>query len=248
TALSSAKVSISASPYDIVTRPVEQKEIKKWVIYPPFPTHPCIDFVSAQDNKSGIALFSDDLFEYELTSDKSRTLAMTLIRAFELKLPTVSYRWEVRPDQIGSQCLRRYEFRYALHFYRPSQEHLGTVMKTCRSYLTPLRTVQCGPREASLGNPELPESFSFFEIKPADRVFIGAVKKADSSNHLIVRLFNPTDKKVKAQLKFYRPIASAWLTNLEEKNLASLTPRGKNLNFSIAPKKIVTLKLKFSRT
>lgn len=245
---SSTKVSIAGTPYDIVTRPVEQKEIKKWVIFPPFPTHPFIDFVAAHDKKSGIAVFSDDLFEYELTNDKSRTLAMTLIRAFELKLPTVSYRWEVRPDQIGSQCLRQYEFRYAVYFYPPSQQHLGSVLKACRSYLTPLRAVQCGAREPSLGDPELPQSFSFFEVEPADRVFIGAVKKADTSNHLIVRIFNPTDEKVKAQLRFYRPISSAWLTNLEEKNLAPMSPKGKNLSLTIAPKKIVTVKLKFKQT
>lgn len=244
TYLTAAQVSFAGSPYDIVARPIEQVEIRPGVLFPPFPTHPFTDLVFLQNRESGIAFFSDEFSEYEVSADASRTLAVTVIRAFEMKLPTVTNRWETRPDQLGSQCLRPHTFRYALYFYNPQTHHPGNLMRECQRYILQLRAVQCGACEPSLGKPSFPRQFSFLKIKPAELVFLGALKKAEDSNNLIIRLYNPTQRKTTAELQCYRPLAAAWLTNLEEKNLQPLIPKVNKLRFNFPAKKILTIKLK----
>jgi alpha-mannosidase len=41
----------------------------------------------------------------------------------------------------------------------------------------------------------------FMEVSP-DTVILSAIKKGEAGNGLVVRLFNPTEKKVTAKLKF----------------------------------------------
>jgi alpha-mannosidase len=48
---------------------------------------------------------------------------------------------------------------------------------------------------------KLPMNGQFMEVSP-DTVILSAIKKGEAGNGLVVRLFNPTEKKVTAKLKF----------------------------------------------
>ena len=60
-------------------------------------TFPMQRFVDVSDRKGGLAFIADGLREYEVTQDADRAIAVTLMRAYEVSLSTVSCRWDSHP-------------------------------------------------------------------------------------------------------------------------------------------------------
>ena len=85
---------------------------------------------------------------------------------------------------------------------------------------------------------------SLFEIDNANLRF-STLKKAEDRNTFIVRLYNPTDKQQKGNLKFVVPLTSAWRTNLNEEHENEIRLTDKNLVLITAdPQKIITVEIK----
>jgi alpha-mannosidase len=234
TRLPKASHCAAESAFDVVEREIAHSPSSPW--YGSKATFPMQRFVDVSDGRCGLALLNDGLREYEITQDEDRAIAVTLLRAFEVNLSTVSYRWETRPEMNLAQSPGEHEFRYAL-FPHSGDWNVGGVCREAEAFTNALIPAQVGPHDGYL-----PTKRGFLEIEPNNLV-LSAFKRSEDGKGWIVRFYNPTTRPVQARLKVFRKIVSASLVNLEEKEIRQLRPSGSSVALEAAPKKIVTVKL-----
>lgn len=244
TYLIGAKESAAEAPFDVVRRPIERSP-KHPYSQTANPQYPCLRFADISDGSIGLAIITEGIHEYEATDDRSRALALTLLRSFEVTLCTVSYRWERRPDQILSHQLGAHEMRYAIYFHKGDWAD-GRVMQEAEHFSLPLIPTQSG----SLDKPPAPDaalplaSKGFLEINP-DALVLSAFKRAEDSDDLILRLYNPTKRLLKGNVRFFRPVKKALMTNMNEEPQkgGAIKMTGNRIHFDAPAKKIITIKL-----
>lgn len=234
TRLPKASHCAAESAFDVVEREIAHSPSSPW--YGSKATFPMQRFVDVSDGRCGLALLNDGLREYEITQDEDRAIAVTLLRAFEVNLSTVSYRWETRPEMNLAQSPGEHEFRYAL-FPHSGDWNVGGVCREAEAFTNALIPAQVGPHDGYL-----PTKRGFLEIEP-DSLVLSAFKRSEDGKGWIVRFYNPTTRPVQARLKIFKKIVSASLVNLEEKEIRQLRPSGSSVALEAAPKKIVTVKL-----
>ncbi|UCH36284.1 MAG: hypothetical protein JSV65_07995, partial [Armatimonadota bacterium] len=205
------------------------------------PTHPQQRFVDVSDGKVGLAIINDGMREYEVTDTPDRTVAVTLLRAYEVALTTVSWRWERHPEMMLSQSPGEHEFRYRIYPHAGPWSHSDVFEETERLNV-PVELAQTAPHAG-----ELPKEMSLLRLEPAALV-LSAVKRGERSDALVVRAFNPTDHALLGRITLFRPIRAARLTNLNEEPDSELTPEagpagGGAVTFDVGPKKVATVAL-----
>jgi len=202
---------------------------------PQYPNH---RFVDVGDGKMGLALINDGIREYEAKDDEDRTVYLTLLRGYVFRNSPIIDRWDIYPEMLLSQSLGENEWRYAIYPHEGTWEDAGVHCQADAFNLT-LEVGQAGRHEGSL-----PWEMSFFSIEPTE-LAISALKKCEDRNTVIVRIFNPMGRDVKARVTTYKPIKAAWLTNMNEERRENLGPVGSKVAFAVAGKKIRTLELEF---
>jgi len=223
------------SALDVVEREIERGPDSPWV--GPWNTcSPQQRFVDVSDGGFGLAILNEGLREYEVSEDSSRTIFLTLMRAYEVALSTVAWKWERHPEMGLSQCPGLHEFRYAI------MPHSGTwkdarVGVEAEKLNLPMLAAQVGKH----GGP-LPRRLGLLEISP-ETVMLSAVKRAEDGEGLIIRIFNPSSDSLEAELKLPYRLKSAWMTDLEEKPLKEISRSANAVRVGLAPKKVVTLKV-----
>jgi alpha-mannosidase len=92
------------------------------------------------------------------------------------------------------------------------------------------------------GSGTLPPRHGFVAVAPDD-VELSAVKRAESGEELLVRIYNPTEAALPARVRVAFDVASARLVTLEETPLAdgALTIADGAVAFELAAKKIATV-------
>src|SRR5690606_3491619 len=131
--------------------------------------------------------------EYEAKEDHERTLALTLIRSFEIALCTVSYRWERLPEMDGSQSLGPHVFQYALYPHEGNWEK-GEIAQAAERFTLPVLPAQSAParntgmttvKSGKKNSKEvsLPLDCGLLEVEPAS-VMLSGIKKAESGRAL----------------------------------------------------------------
>jgi len=221
--------------FDVVEREIDRPPASPWYGQTN-PTYPQHRFVDVTDGKIGLAILNDGLREYEVTDNKERTIAVTLMRAFEVALSTVSWRWERHPEMRLSQSPGEHEFRYAIYPHVGNWRD-GAVFEQAERWTVPIEVAQVGPHPG-----DLPKSLSFLQIEPSSLV-LSALKRGERSDELVVRLFNPSAKRVRGAIRCFKEIQSARLLNLNEEPTKDLQPEGRSLAISIPKKKILTIGL-----
>jgi len=91
---------------------------------------------------------------------------------------------------------------------------------------------------------DLPAEFSFFELKPSNLI-LSALKKAEQGDDVILRFFETVGETTRAELKVFKPIKQAWVTDLLEREEKELEAGSDTLELEVKPFEIVTLKLRF---
>lgn len=193
-------------------------------------------FVDVSDGETGLAFMSAGLREYEVTQDEDRSIAVTLLRAYEINLATVSCRWETHPEMKLSQGPGLYEFSYRIYPHAGMYAE-GGVLTEAENHVTPPEVVQAG-----VGRGILPSRHGFLNVEPAV-LQVTAVKQAETGSGWVVRLYNPTPESVNGALQVPAAIVRAGLLTLEEKTAGPLSLEKGNVFFEIGPKKIVTVLL-----
>jgi alpha-mannosidase len=246
-----ADESAAGGHFDVVTRPIEPPDAEGWA-QPPVPTRHQRGFVDLSDGRTGLAVFSRGLPEYEVVGSSSglKTIAVTLLRCVDaisrgdmLSRPSHAGTPSLAPE---AQCQGRHEFEYAI---RPHAGDWTSVYRDAVTYQVPLYLrrgdetegylpdevweesspdVLQGPvtlKVPQLGG-DLPGELSFLSLTP-DTLVLSAIKRsellgADGKHALIVRFYNPTPRSAETMLRTFCPIRSAALVNLNEEFMADL--------------------------
>ncbi|MFV2070858.1 MAG: glycoside hydrolase family 38 C-terminal domain-containing protein, partial [Pirellulales bacterium] len=249
--------SAAEEPFDVVLRPIDRGPDSPWQ-GTWNPTHPFQRFVDVSDGKVGLALLGAGLREYEVTEDASRTLGLTLLRAFEVALTTVAWRWERHPEMKGSQVFGEHTFRYFLYPHAGDWDQ-GQVAPQADRFLVPLEPVQTGCHAGTL-----PQSLSFMELEPAE-LLVSCIKRAEQcrtergnperghpenterSQTLVLRLYNPSARDIEGSLTLFKAPCSARYLSLNEEPTGDPDPKmtGNRIALSVGAKKIITLEIVF---
>ena len=182
-------------------------------------TYPHHAFVDVNDGARGLAILSRGLTEYEvMPGTEGVTIALTLLR---------SVGWLSRSDlqtRYGhagpglptpdAQCLGTHVFEYAI------LPHAGTwftsdVQHEADRYAAPTVSTLVHSENGSL-----PGELGFITVEPSDLV-MSALKKAESEDALILRLFNATANTVQAKVRLNYAFKEARLVNLAEDDIES---------------------------
>ena len=238
TGLAQAQSCHAESAFDVVERPIEPGPESPWHGIGPR-TFPMQRFLDVSDGRVGLAILNEGLREYEVSRDPERAIAVTLLRAFEVSICTSAAGWEVFPDMKLSQCPGRHEFRYDIYPHEGCWDEAAALQEVER-LTVPLATAQAGPHKG-----DLPKRLSFFEVTPLDLV-TSALKRSEDGKALILRLYNPTKKRIEGAVKCFLRIHSAELVTLEEKPIRTLKANGVSVRLRVDSRKIVTLRLSLS--
>ncbi|MCK5456946.1 MAG: hypothetical protein KAI45_07440, partial [Melioribacteraceae bacterium] len=234
-----SKYAYAEEPFDVIEREIDRDKNSPWA-NTWNPTHPHQRFIDVSDGKIGFAVINDGLREYEVTDNKSRTIGIILLRAFEIALATVAWKWERHPQMKGSQSLGDHEFNYFIYPHQGDWDE-GGVMQQADFFNVPLDVAQAGPYKGSL-----PKSFSFVELI-GKGLMLSSIKKAEDSDGVVVRIYNPTKRTINGELKLFKDPSEANLMNLNEEILdgAKLKLEKNKIIFEADAKKIITIEIKF---
>ncbi|KAA3618927.1 MAG: hypothetical protein DWQ05_06055 [Calditrichaeota bacterium] len=239
TGLESAKTCHVETAFDVVEREVVMPPDSPW-FGGENATFPMQRFVDVHDEENGLAIINNGLLEYQVTDDSERTIALTLLRAYEVNLTTVSWRWESHPEMKGSQCLGFHEFAYNIYPHAKSWSEVKVVQQA-EKLSVPLLPVQSGTGTAGTLSP----NFSFLKIAPAELI-LSALKQAEDGEGIVIRIFNPTEKDCAGKIRLFKEPIAAEIVNLEETFQAVLPVKNNIISVPCAAKKIVTVKFKIS--
>ncbi len=266
----------------IIPRQIELPSGKNWV-QQPLPTNHQKDFVSISDNKRCFSVINKGLPEYEAikNGDGTITLAITLLRCVEwLSRDDFKTRNSHAGPQLrtpGAQCLGNHTFELSLviegaktnwldaKIHLKGKEFNNSLMPVFPSMinsdlrlmdkivLNPTGILSLYLESSKMERkPFLPPILSFIEIDNK-AVLISALKKAENSNSLILRVYNISDKKQDTSLTLCDSIK---VSNVSIVNFLEETPKhhikanvekktNHQIKLNLGPHVIATLKIDF---
>lgn len=184
-----AKQVMAQGQFDVIARPVARPE---YSLYDEIPMteHPMNSFIDMSDGKTGLALLNEGLKAYEAHDDKEGALSLSLLRCYPLRICVTQEMLDYSRLDKGSQCPGKHAFRYAVMPHEGDWE-AGKVWQASEQFNLKLTAVQIGPSKYGKN----PLTKSFLELKE-ENLHVSAIKRNERGDGWVVRLFNPSDKKV----------------------------------------------------
>jgi len=238
------------------------------------PTYPQLQFVDLAGREGrSLAVFNRGLPEYEARRDEGgMTLLLTLIRAVgnytpELRASIPEPRFETPAPRYSAQVQGINRAYYSIYPHAGGWLEAGTHRRAAEfnARLWPeavmLRDVDKWMR-GTLGAPQWyeyrrgdrPPEMSFISIDPP-AMTLSALKKAETDDALILRVFNAAGEPCRAEIRFFAPLDGVTPVDLRERPLEEDAPDieltsggadesgGSRISFDAGPYEIVTLKL-----
>jgi mannosylglycerate hydrolase len=225
--------SVADSHYDVVERDITLPDSTGWV-EEARGTHPLRTFVDLSDGKDGFGLITKGIFEYEVFDDKDKTLSLTLIRACRIKLK-VSEEKITELHDVGIQCPGEQTFEYALYPHAGDYSRAGLV-SVAGEYITPVRAVMSGN-----GNGELSSEASLFALDNLN-LQITAIKQAEDSSGMVIRMYNTTPDSQKATIRFHCKVTASQI-KMDETGEEIISKELEKVDIRLRGKEILTLKI-----
>ena len=250
--------------FDVVMRQVEKLD---YSLYDEIPMteQPMNSFIDLSDGKNGVALLNTGLKGYEADDDAQNTLYLSLLRCYQLRIYVTPEEQNYSRIENGSQSLGKHSFRYAFMPHKGDWEDAG-IWQAAEQFNMEIAAAQIEPTHCGKN----PLEKSFIELKDTG-LHVSGVKRSESGEGYIVRLFNPATKTVKTAVRVNGGLApvpaeqslidrqmadyelpkgdgskwqSARLVTLEEIPQEDLKiDKDGWINVEIAPKKIYTIEL-----
>ena len=138
-----------------------------------------------------------------------------------------------------AQCLGAQRFRYAVAPF--SGDHVAAGIKSLSlAYRTQVLTKQGVRDQCVPGGTGL-------LAKTNGAVCVSAVKKHESRDALVVRMYNLTGAPVHETLELGADVSAAWRTDLLENRLSELALSGpRELPLELGPHEVVTIEIEFA--
>ncbi len=223
------------SPFDVVERDIALRPDAHRLAEPEVETRPQYTFTAVNDGRRGLAVLATGQPESAVRDLPRRPIALTLLRGF--------YRTVATEGEAGGQQLGRTRHRYWLYPHQgalPASDlcQLGTRLAAGVQciYTEPRR------RRRLKDRPTLPATGSFVRPAAGSLVQTACTRSADGKA-VVLRLFNPTDERVREQLQFALPVRSAHDVDFHERPTARLAARGDTVTVEAAPRRIITLRI-----
>lgn len=195
----------------------------------------CQKWVDLSQRDYGAAVLNDSKYGCKV---KQGVIDLTLLRSVPYPGPKLIEDGQVQPGEPHHAYTDQVEhvFRYA--FYPHSGDAVsGGVVRAAYELNYPLRTVETAPKSGSR-----PASFSLLQIDSSD-IVVEAVKKAEDSAALIVRLYEAAHSSVQTTLRIGLPAAKVEETNLMEETIREIELDGSTIQLSFQPFEIKTIKI-----
>ncbi len=157
--------------------------------------------------------------------------------AFDGMMSLTLLRGPLNPDAKSDQ--EEHLFTYAVYPHAGTWREAGTIQQGLD-----LNNPADGVMVAKQKKGSLAKQHSFMSID-ASNVTLEAVKKADKSNDIIVRVVERQGKQAPVTLAFDKPISAATECNLLEREDKKIDFRKSGIAFEIKPFEIRTFKIKF---
>jgi alpha-mannosidase len=181
--------------FDVVERSLEEIDYSIFDEAPQ-PENPMNSFVDLSNGDTGLALLNEGLKAYEVVGDKDKTICLTLLRSFPLRICVTPLEMtDYSGIDKSSQCLGRHTFRYAVMPHKGNWQE-ANLWKTSEKFNLPMLLAQIAPTEHGTE----PLEKSFLELG-TENLHISAVKKSEDGNGWIVRLFNQGDETIKNKIR-----------------------------------------------
>ncbi len=180
--------------FDVIQRPIAKPD---YTLYDeqPMTEQPVNSFVDISDGQVGVALLNEGLKAYSADDDAARTMSVSLLRCFPLRICVTAEMQDYSRIDKGSQCLGKQRFRYAIMPHSGDWEQ-GGVWQASEQFNYRLQSAQIGPSQ----HGTQPLSRSFLELKN-NGLHISAIKQSESGEGWIVRLFNPSDSTINSAIR-----------------------------------------------
>lgn len=199
----------------------------------PFKTFMGVNGESSGNN--GLAVITKGICEGYVMDDADRTIALTLYRSFTQDLEAI--------NSVDSLLLEELTFEYSIVPLN-SDDSVGAKMFTETEkykyspfyHTAPVKT----KNEEELKSDK--QSSYFIEIDK--NLVISTIKAAEKSDGIILRLFNPADKEVTANIKPHFEFNHAFERDMRERIVRKLSVNSdKTLQISLRGKQVFTLLL-----
>ena len=203
--------SIADQQFGTIRRPVYLSEVENWRENgwneKPRTIEPMQSFVSLANDHENVSIITDCVREYQITGEKFDTIALTLFRSTpEMGKAELEDRpgrasgmanWET-PD---ANLLKNLKFNFAISIGK-NEYSISKISNISKEYLTPFYCYQAAEFKNVdifflMNKPEIqdvPFDYSIFSSENRNCI-LSTVKKAEKENALIIRVYNPDDKK-----------------------------------------------------
>jgi alpha-mannosidase len=132
-----------------------------------------------------------------------------------------------------AQCLGENIFSYALIPHQGSWDEARIPQKT-KQYKTKILTQQLKNQQGNM-----PSNFSFIQLE-GEHLEISAIKKNESEDKLLIRVYNPTNRETTGKIKLGFNIHKVYLGRLDESYEEEL-PYNNGVEIELKPKGIKTI-------
>jgi alpha-mannosidase len=172
----------------------------------------------------GVSLLTDSKYGYSI---RANMIGLSLLRS------------PIYPDPFADEG--DHEFVYAL--YPHSGDWRNGTVRAARNLNSSLYAIPSGSEEPRQ-QLSLPRSFVASIRLTKGRLELSALKQAEESDSLILRLYEPHGDRGVAAIESKDPIRKATLVNLLEEPIADLPVQDRNrVEFTYTPFQVVTLRL-----
>ncbi|MCD6504393.1 hypothetical protein J7K52_03365 [Candidatus Bathyarchaeota archaeon] len=130
----------------------------------------------------------------------------------------------------------KHEVSYALYPHKSDFKEALTIRRAYEFNYPLIPIIE----ESHTGN--LPKSHSFVSIQP-ENVILTVMKKAEDSDHLILRFYETAGKDVEAVIQVDRALKDVVETDLTEKEVSKIPFKGGEIKVPISKHEIKTIKI-----
>jgi mannosylglycerate hydrolase len=202
-------------------------------------------FVSVSNNKYGLTISNKGLPEYEIVKSHSKLIiALTLVRSVgELSRSNLI----TRPGNGGpmlktpeAQCQGEMEFEYSIIPHEFDVEK-SKVYKEAYQFNTSLLAFNVNKNDKGF----LKDTQKLIDID-SDIILISSIKNSKADNKMLIRLYNPTDKKCSTKITLFKKFKKAFLADLKEDYILEIdSENNEHLFLEFSPYKFLSIILEF---
>ncbi|MGD1821805.1 MAG: alpha-mannosidase [Pleomorphochaeta sp.] len=253
-----SSVSYAGSPFDVVERPIHIDDYDESMI--PSNVRKVIvgareakpntiflgrELIDINDGDKGLSVLSKGLPEYTV-KEENNGICLTLFRGVDWVANDINTRIGDAGPLIytpEAECLRQMTFDYAIYPHKNGYEE-GGVVKEADKFNSDLKVLTTNKHKGSLNS-----DFSLLSISDTlDNIRVTSIKKADSSQSMLVRMYNSGENDTKVSLNSIHQLKSVKKTDFLENEKESYDIIDNSVTFDVSKKEIVTLVVDIDNT